>query len=130
MNAIQPSTPTRQPSQHRRMVPQTQRRQRRHSYRAVAGETTVRLVVNIVLSAAAITGLVQLLPYHLSQQAKLGEVRGEVKRTEARVKNLRSDLGRSLAPGEARSVMQEQSYRVDPNQRQVVWQGQGTKDEN
>jgi hypothetical protein len=88
------------------------------------------LAVNIVLCAAAITGLAQLLPYHLSQQAKLGEVRSEVKRTEARVKNLRLDLGRSIAPGEAKSVMQEQSFRVDPNQRQVVWQESGTKDDN
>ncbi len=130
MNAIQPSTPPRQPLEPRRTAPRIQHRQRHHSYRALAGETTVRLAVNIVLCAAAITGLAQLLPYHLSQQAKLGEVRSEVKRTEARVKNLRLDLGRSIAPGEAKSVMQEQSFRVDPNQRQVVWQESGTKDDN
>jgi hypothetical protein len=131
MNAIQPSTPPRQqPIEPRRTAPRTQHRQRHYSYRALAGETTVRLVVNIVLCAAAITGLAQLLPYHLSQQAKLGEVRSEVKRTEARVKNLRLDLGRSIAPGEANSVMQEQSFRVDPNQRKVVWQESGTRDDN
>ncbi len=130
MNAIQPPTPTRQPLEPRRMVPQTQRRQRRHSYRAVAGETTARLVVNIVLSAAAIAGLVQLLPYHLSQQAKLREVRAEVKRTETRLNNLRPDFNRSFDPKQANSVMQEQSFLVDPNKRKVVLQEQGIKDDN
>jgi hypothetical protein len=112
------------------MVSRTQRRQRHHSFRAVAGETTAKLVVNMVLSAAAIAGLVQLLPYHLSQQTKLREVRLEVKRTETRVNNLRTDFSRSFDPGQAKSVMQEQSYRVDPNQRQVVWKDQGTSDDN
>ncbi len=130
MNAIQSSRPTLQPLETRRMVPRTQRRQRRHSYRAVAGETTVKLVVNMVLSAAALAALVQLLPYHLSQQAKLREVRAEVKRTETRVNNLRTDFSRSFDSGQAKSVMQEQSHRVDPNQRQVVLQEPGTKDDN
>ena len=130
MNAIQPSRPTLQPLEPRRMVPRTQSRRRRQSFPAVAGETTVKLVVNIVLSTAAIAGLVQLLPYHLSQQAKLREVRAEVKRTEARVNSLRSDFSRSFDSGQAKSVMQEQSYRVDPNQRQVVWQDPETRDDN
>lgn len=130
MNAIQPSRPTVQPLEPRRMVPRTGRRGRRHSFRAVAGETTAKLVVNVVLSAAALTGLVQLLPYHLSQQAKLREVRTEVRRAEERVKNLHADFSRANDPGQVRSVMQEQSFRVDPNQRQIVWQDSGTQDDN
>lgn len=128
MNAIQPSRPTRQPLKSRRVVPQTQRRQRRHSYQAVALETTAKLAVNLVLCAAAIAGLAQLLPYHLSQQAKLGEVRAEVKRTEKRVHNLRQDFSDAFDPTQARRVMQEQSYRVDPNQRQIVWEKSDIKD--
>ena len=130
MNAIQPQRPTLQPLEPRRMVPRTQPRQRRHPYRAVAGETTAKLVVNLVLCAAAIAGLVQLLPYHLSQQAKLREVRSEVKRAEERVKNLRTDFSHSFDSGQAQSIMQEQSYLVDPTKRQVVWQDRGIKDEN
>lgn len=112
------------------MVPRTQRRQRRHSFRAVAGETTAKLVVNAVLSSAAIAGLVQLLPYHLSQQSKLGEVRTEVKRSEERVKNLHADFSRANDPGQMKSVMQEQSSWVDPNQLQINWQEPSTKDDN
>jgi uncharacterized membrane protein (DUF106 family) len=81
------------------------------------------LVVNVVLSAAAITGLVQLLPYHLSQQAKLREV-------QERVKTLHADFGRANDPGQAMSVMREQSAWVDPTQRQIVWQDGSTKDDN
>ncbi|HBL10805.1 MAG TPA: hypothetical protein DD379_05260 [Cyanobacteria bacterium UBA11162] len=122
MNAIQPSRPTRQPLQTRRMVPRTQRRQQRHSYQGVAVETTAKLAVNLVLCAAAIAGLAQLLPYHLSQQAKLREVRAEVKRTQTRVDHLRQDFGDAFDPAQARRVMQEQSYRVDPTQRHIVWE--------
>jgi len=88
----------------------------------VAGEITVKLVVNLILCAAAIAGLAQLLPYHLSQKAKLQEVRSEVKRTQSRVQKLRNDFGEAFDPAQARRVMQDQSYRVDPNQRQVVWE--------
>ena len=130
MNAIQPSRPTVQPLESRRTSTWTQRGHRRRSHQAVAGETTAKIVVNVVISAAAITGLIQLLPYHLSQQSKLGEVRAEVKRTEKRVNDLRSEFGRSFDAGQAKSVMQEQSYRVDPNQRQVVLQDTLTKDDN
>src|SRR5919202_6747106 len=106
MNAIQPSRPTLQPLEPRRMGPRTQRRQRPRSYQAVAGETTVKLVVNVVISSAAIAGLVQLLPYHLSQQSKLQEVGAEVKRTEKRVNDLRTEFGRSFDSGQAKTVMQ------------------------
>ena len=130
MNAIEPSQPPVQPAPNRRIVPRTQRQQRRHPNRAIAIETTAKLAVNVVLSSAAIAALVQLLPYHLSQQAKLREVRSEVKRAEERVKNLRSDFSHSFDSGQAQSIMQEQTFLVDPTKRQVVWQDRGIKDEN
>ena len=107
-----------------------QRRQRRHSYQTVVGETTAKLAVNLVLSAAAIAGLVQLLPYHLSQQAKLRELRTEVTGTEERLKSLRADFHRSFDPGQAKSVMQEQSYRVDANQHPVFFKEFTPKEDN
>lgn len=131
MNAIQPSRLTRQPLEtRRRMVPRTSRRQRNQGVRLVACETTAKLVVNLVVCTAALTGLVKLLPYHLSQQTKLHEVRTEVKRTEARVNHIRADFSRSFDPGQAKSVMQEQSYRIDPTQRQVIWQEPKAMQEN
>jgi hypothetical protein len=69
------------------------------------------------------------LPYHLSQQAKLGEIREEVKRTEKRVNRLSNNFSRYFDPQQAKSVMQEQSHRVDPSQRQVVWLDNNPSDE-
>lgn len=112
------------------MVPRTPNLPQPNSFRAVAGETTLKLVAHLVLCAGAVYGLSQLLPYQLSQQGKLREVKREVKRTERRVNNLRTDFSRSFDPRQAKSVMQEQSYRVDPNQRQVVWQESDTRADN
>ncbi len=119
MNAIQPSKPLLQPVEpHRQVNPRP--RHRRHSYRAMVLEPTAKLAVNIVLSAAAVTALVQLLHYQWSQQQKLGEIQTQVKLIEGRVNHLQTDFVRYFDPQQAKNVMQEQSNRLDPGQRQVV----------
>lgn len=116
-----------QPSKHPLEAPDTRRRtrrshQRRYSkpYRAIALETCAKLAVNITLSVAAVTALVQLLPYHLSTQAKLREIREDVKQTQARVNGLQNEFKGAFDPQQAKTVMQQQSYRVDPARRQIV----------
>ncbi|HBW91141.1 MAG TPA: hypothetical protein DEG17_20315, partial [Cyanobacteria bacterium UBA11149] len=111
MNAVQPSRGNGQPPPKNRTNSRKQRQRRQHSYQAMTGEIAAKLLVNVVLSAAAIAGLSQLLPYHLSQQGKLREVQAEVKRTQSRVNNLRNDFGNVFDPAQAKKVMQEQSYR-------------------
>lgn len=64
--------------------------------------------------------LVQLLPYHLSTQAKLREIREEVKQTQARVNGLQNEFKRAFDPQQSKSVMQDNSYRVDPERRQII----------
>jgi hypothetical protein len=129
MNAIQqPTRPHLQPQENRQTVTRTRQKQRRHPHGAVVIETTAKLAVNVVLSTAALAALGQLLPYYLSQQAKLGQIQTEVKGTEKRVNRLRSDFSRYFDPEQAKSVMQEQSHRIDPTQRQVVWM-ENTMDE-
>ncbi|AFY65162.1 hypothetical protein [Geitlerinema sp. PCC 7407] len=124
MNAIQPSRP--QPSRNlpprrrsaSRVLPQGRKAA---ANRAMALELTVKLAVNLVLLSAAIAALVRILPYQSSQQEKLRELSAEVNATETRVDRLRLNFNRNFDPQQARNVMQEQSYRVDPRQRQVVW---------
>ncbi|MBD1907308.1 hypothetical protein NDI37_26305 [Funiculus sociatus GB2-A5] len=128
MNAIEPTRPPLQ-SVPQRAVPRTQRQQRRHPNRGTLVETTAKLTVNIVLSSAAISALAQLLPYHMSQQAKLSDIQEEVKRTEKRVNRLSDNFRRYFDPQQAKSVMQEQSHRVDPSQRQVVLMDSSTTEE-
>lgn len=120
MNAIQPSRNTLQPVEPRRVVPQRKSRNRRRPYRSMAVQTTVKLTVNVLLSAAAVSALVKLLPYYQSQQEKLQEIQTEVKLTEGRVNRLRTDFNRYFDPQQAKNIMQEQSNRVNPGQRPVI----------
>lgn len=122
MNAVKPSNhpnPPLDPS--RRALVRVRRRQRRNPYRTLAAEATVKLAVNFLLGTIAVAALVKLLPHNLSQQTKLKELNAEVAEVEARVGQLQADFDRHFDPQQAMSVMQEESVRVDPMQRQVVW---------
>jgi len=129
MNAIQPSSLPRQTSTHLRLAPPPHQR-RRHSKATKVStklpvglvvETTLKLAVNVTLSVAAFSTLTRILPYQLSQQEKLQEIRAEVNVTEGRVNRLRDDFSHHFDPQQTKSIMQEQSNRVDPKQLQVVW---------
>jgi len=122
MNALQqPRPPLENVEPRRRVTPKrkTRQRSRLSPYQGMAIENTAKLVVNIVLVAGALSALVKLLPYHISQQAKLQEISTEVKLTESRVASLKTDFNRSFDPQEAKNIMQEQSSRVDPAQRPI-----------
>ena len=120
MNAFQPSRPPLEPIQKRRVAPRPRRHLRQRSYQVMALETTVKIGVNVVISVTAVSALVQLLPYHWLQQDKLREIGTEVKLMEARVNTLNRQFSRNFDPRESKSIMQQQSYRFDPTQRQVV----------
>jgi hypothetical protein len=120
MNAIQPSRPPLQPLPKRRVNPRPKRHLRQRSYQIMALETTAKIAVNLAISGAAISALVQLLPYHWSQQEKLRELRTEVKQMEGRVNILQTEFGRNFDPQQTKNIMQQQGYRFAPNQRQVV----------
>jgi len=96
MNAIQPSRPPLQPIPRRRVVPRPKRHLRQRSYQVMALETTVKIGVNVVISVAAVTALVKLLPYHWSRQAKLQEINTELRQVEARVNTLKVEFSRNL----------------------------------
>ena len=92
-------------------------------------ETTAKLGVNLVLAVAATSGLVRLLPLHQSVQDKLIEIQTEVKRTEARVHLWQREFNRAFDPQQAKSVMLEESHRVDSQRRPIVlMQGANLKD--
>ena len=122
MNAIRPSKSQTRPGESRRVAPEKKSRPRpRHPHRLIALETTAKLTVNILISTAAVAALVQLLPYQWLQQQKLHEINAEVSQLEGHVNHLRSDFNRYFDPQQAKNIMQEQSHRVDPTQRQVIW---------
>jgi cell division protein FtsB len=130
MNALQSvEPPSYNPSRAKQQHPKQQTKRRTRSDcprgsgkadRALAIEIAIKLIANSVLSIAALAALVKLLPYQFSQQAKLQEIRLEVNETEAEVHTLRSKFNRYFDPTQAKKVMQEQSPRLDPNQRRIV----------
>ncbi len=124
MNAIQPSMPPVEPRETRKVTTRhkhTRRRLSHNRYRTQALENTAKLFVNVVLSAAAVYGLVQLLPYLWTQQQKWQEINTEVKQAEGRVNHLRQDFNRYFDPHQAEALMKEQSNLLEPGQRQVFW---------
>ncbi|MDZ8027268.1 MAG: hypothetical protein RMY36_005410 [Nostoc sp. SerVER01] len=124
MNAIQPSRPPLQPIQKRRVIPRPKRHLRQRSYQVMALESTAKIAVNLFITAAAASALAQLLPYHWLQQAKLREIRTEVKLMEEHVNTLQAEFSRNFDPQQAKSIRQQQGYRFDPSQRRVVLMNQ------
>jgi cell division protein FtsL len=124
--SAQPSRrPSSPPSQSLRRRPRrasaSSRRSSRDPHQATAIEVSVRLGVNVLLGIIAVSTLIKLVPYNLSQQQRLGEVRSEVAKLDQRVDELRAEFDRHFDPQQSMHVMQEQSARVNPNQRQIIW---------
>lgn len=122
MHALQTSRPPLEPRETSRTPLQRKVRKRINAnpYRVLAVENTVKLIVNGVLIVGAASALVKLIPYSFSQQAKLHEITTEVKLTENRVDHLQKDFNRYFDPQQSKRIMQEQSNRVEPGQRQVI----------
>ncbi|HEY9706555.1 MAG TPA: hypothetical protein V6C58_29245 [Allocoleopsis sp.] len=131
MNALpqplEPSHPVRRkPTKGRRVRPKSYR----YSNGALAMELTAKIVVNTLLSAAALVTLIKLLPYQFSQQTKLHEVNMEVEEAQQRVNQLKENFRRNFDPQQSRKIMQEQSPRVDPQQRRIIFLEQSSQTVN
>ncbi|MDJ1181857.1 hypothetical protein [Roseofilum casamattae] len=88
---------------------------------AIALEATAKAAVHLVLIAVGTSAIVRLIPYYRSVQAKLESVEIQVQQTQERVDSLQLDFDRSFDPDRATQVMAEQSHRIDPQRRSVVW---------
>ena len=88
-------------------------------HRWLLSEILLKLGLNGILAVGAIATLTRLLPYQQIQQIKLQEVQMQVQETERRVGELRNNFNRNFDPQQTRKVMEEQSPRLDPNQRNI-----------
>lgn len=123
MHAYQPERqpqPTATPRKRRRAAPQRQRQQSRRQ-KATLIELTLHMSVNCLLFTVAIATIVKLLPYHLTQQEKLADLRVEVEQAEVRVGKLRQDFNKNFDAYNNQRLMQEGTTKVDPNQKRVIW---------
>lgn len=127
MNALPSPSSSYSSDRHLRVVPPPGARKQPHPYRAIALETSAKLAVNLVLSMAAIAALVQLLPYRVSQQAKLTELQAEVASTGDRVKRLQTEFNHNFDPAQAQAVMEEQTTRIDARKRNILWLNNGNR---
>lgn len=106
---------------YRRLAPRVRRSPRRDPQRAITFEASARLGVNVLLGVMAISALIKLLPYNLAQQERLREIRSEVAELDGQVDRLQAEFDRNFDPHQTLEVMREQSARLTPTQRQIIW---------
>jgi len=96
-------------------------RKRHNPYRGVTAEISLKLIFSWAIAISAIASLFRLLPYHLTQQAKLKELRIQVQETDARVTKLREQLNHNFDPQQTQSLMEQYSTLTTPNQSRIYW---------
>lgn len=94
---------------------------RGNPYRGVKTEISLKLILSWIIAFAAIASLFRLFPYHLTQKAKLKELRIQVSETDARVAKLREQLNRNFDPQRTQSLMEQYSSLTSPNQSRIYW---------
>jgi hypothetical protein len=121
-----PSQPTaaavKQPQQSR----QQQRRREvnvaslQYRYRRQAVESVAKIVTYVGLSAVAAIGAINLINYNLTQQSKLHQLQTELKDVRQRSQAVDSDFRRSFDRQAPKTLMQENSYKIDPQLRPIA----------
>lgn len=96
-------------------------RKRHNPYRGVTAEISLKLILSWAIAIGAIASFFRLLPYHLTQKAKLKELRIQVQETDARVTKLREQLNHNFDPQQTQSLMEQYSTLTTPNQSRIYW---------
>lgn len=94
---------------------------RYNPYRGVTAEISLKLILSWAIAISAIASFVRLLPYHLTQKAKLKELRIQVQETDARVTKLRKQLNYNFDPQQTQSLIEQYSTLTSPNQSRIYW---------
>jgi hypothetical protein len=95
-------------------------------HRALAVETALKLTVNLGLSGVAIATLIHLIPHQVGQLAKLQELQTASKTSNERLRNVKTTFQHYFDPYQSRSIMAEQTNRVDPKEKIIVLQRPST----
>jgi hypothetical protein len=104
--------------------PATRRRSRvksnlAYAYRRQGLEAVTKLLTYSALSVVGIVTLVNAIGYNYEQQGKLQQLKTELKDASERTAQTSNNLSRSFDPQLQQKVMQENSYKVDPDRRQI-----------
>jgi hypothetical protein len=87
--------------------------------RARFWESGVMLGMNILLMGTAIVTLAHLIPYQMTQQAKLQELRSEESNMAQTLANLKKEYELSQSPEIAQRIAQEQGNLMRANYKRV-----------
>ena len=104
-----------------------QTRKRHNPHRGVTTEIYLKLILSWVIAIGAIASVFRLLPYHLTQQAKLKELRIQVRETDARVGKLREQLNYNFDPQRTQNLMEQYSSLTSPGQSRIYWLKDGDR---
>ncbi len=96
-------------------------RKRHNNNRGITAEISLKLILSWAIAISAIASLFKLLPYHLTQRAKLKELRIQVQETDARVSKLREQLNHNFDPQQTQSLIEQYSSLTAPNQSRIYW---------
>ncbi|ELR97295.1 hypothetical protein [Gloeocapsa sp. PCC 73106] len=87
----------------------------------LAAEVSAKLFINGILTISAIASLAKLLPYYLSQQSELKEVRAEIQDTQTRVNRLNEEFTYYFDARQTQSQIKKYQLKVEPNERYIFW---------
>ncbi len=112
------ASPRRRP----RRRPSLHPRQRRNSRSwASVLETGLKLTVDVTVSLGAIAALSQLLPSYTRSQDQLEQLHEDVDTTRSQVQGLQGQFSRYFDPTQVRNLIEEETQRLDPQRRPIVW---------
>ena len=91
-----------------------------YAHRRQGLEAGVKLVTYSALSVFGIVTLVNSIGYNWSLHGKVQHLKTEVQDAKIRTEKINSNFSRSFDPHSQRSVMEDNSYKVDPNRLKIV----------
>jgi cell division protein FtsB len=109
------------PVRRAKSTPKQRHQHQQEQHRLVAIEASLKIGINVLIAGVALTTLFNVVPHRVAQQQKLQELQAEVKVTEKRVNQLKTNFNRVFDKGQERQIAQEQTYFTDPNRTPIVW---------
>jgi hypothetical protein len=97
------------------------RRSRRFYYLTLISEASLKILINALLLSAFAVALGRLLPQMWRNNQQRVAIETELEITQARVDGLEQRFSQTFAPQTALSIIEDQSYQVDPQKRRVVF---------
>ncbi|MCY7369074.1 MAG: hypothetical protein LH474_13085 [Chamaesiphon sp.] len=91
-----------------------------YAHRRQGLEAGMKLVTYSALSVFGIVTLVNSIGYNWAQHGKLQHLKTEVQDAKIRTEKINHNFSRSFDPQAQTSLMEDNSYKIAPNRRQIV----------